>query len=69
MAILAPSFLIESISFLQVIRTTIKSGKSSKFGKIRSYTVELAALVVQKLGRYFFRFAQHPPHTRFNAVI
>ena len=49
MFILAPSFLIESFSFLQVIRTTIKSGQSSKFGKIRSYTVGLAAL--ERLGK------------------
>ena len=37
---LAPSFLIESSSFLQVTRTTIKSRMSSKFGQIRSGTYE-----------------------------
>ena len=41
---LAPSFLIGSSSFLQVIRTIIKSRMSSKFGPIRQKTVELAAL-------------------------
>ena len=41
---LAPSFLIGSSSFLQVIRTTITSRKSSKFGQIGPRTAELAAL-------------------------
>ena len=41
---LAPSFLIGSSSFLQVSRTTIKSWMGSKFGQIRPWTVELAAL-------------------------
>ena len=40
---LAPSFLIES-SFLQVMRTTIKSRRSSKLSLIGPCTVELAAL-------------------------
>ena len=41
---LAPSFLIESSSFLQVTRTTITSRTSSKFGQIGQRTAELAAL-------------------------
>ena len=41
---LGPSFLIDSSLFLQVTRTTIKSQKDSKFGKIRPGTYELAAL-------------------------
>ena len=41
---LAPSFLIESSSFLQVTRTTIKSGLSSKVSLIGPCTAELAAL-------------------------
>ena len=41
---LAPSFLIESSSFLQVTRTTIKSGMSSKLNLIGPCTTELAAL-------------------------
>ena len=41
---LAPSFLIESSSFLQVMRTTIKSGLSSKLSLIGPCTAELAAL-------------------------
>ena len=41
---LAPSFLIESSSFLQVRRTTIKSRRSSKFDQIGPWTAELAAL-------------------------
>ena len=41
---LAPSFLIGSSSFLQVIRTTIRVGMSSKFGQIQPQTAELAAL-------------------------
>ena len=44
MTTLTPSFLIESSSFLQVTRTTIKSLIFSKFGQIRPWTVELAAL-------------------------
>ena len=38
---LAPSFLIGSSSFLQATSTSIKS---SKFGQITPWTVELAAL-------------------------
>ena len=41
---LAPSFLIDASSFLQVTRTTIKSGLSSKSRLIRQCTAELAAL-------------------------
>ena len=40
---LAPSFLIGSSSFLQVIRTTIKSRRSSKFGQIGPQNAELDA--------------------------
>ena len=41
---LAPSFLIGSSSYLQVKRTFITSRTSSKLGKIRPRTAELAAL-------------------------
>ena len=41
---LAPSFLLGSSSFLQVTTTTINSRMSLKFGQIRPWTVELAAL-------------------------
>ena len=41
---LAPSFLIESSSYLQVTRTSITSRMSSKFGQIGPRTAELAAL-------------------------
>ena len=41
---LAPSFLIASSSYLQVMRTSITSGTSSKFGQIGPRTAELAAL-------------------------
>ena len=41
---LAPSFLIESFSYLQVTRTTIISWTSLNFGPIQPWTVELAAL-------------------------
>ena len=41
---LAPSFLIGSSSFLQALRTPIKSRMGSKFGRIRSGTNELPAL-------------------------
>ena len=44
MTTLAPSFLIGSSLFLQVMRTTIKSQMSSKLGKIGPGTYELAAL-------------------------
>ena len=37
---LAPSFLIESSSFLQVTRSTIKSGLSYKLSLIRPCTAE-----------------------------
>ena len=41
---LAPSFLIGSSSYLQVMRTSIRSRMSSKFGQIGPRTAELAAL-------------------------
>ena len=41
---LAPSVLIGSSSFLQVTRTTIKSGSSLKFGQTGPRTAELASL-------------------------
>ena len=41
---LAPTFLIGSSSFFQVMRTTIKSQPSSKFDQIGPWTAELAAL-------------------------
>ena len=41
---LAPTFLIRSCSFLQVTRTTLMSGQSSKSDQIRPWTAELAAL-------------------------
>ena len=44
MATLAPSLLIGSTLFLQVTRTTINYRISSKFGRIRPGTYELAAL-------------------------
>ena len=44
MTTLAPSFLIGSSSYLQVMRTSITSSKSSKFGQIGPRTGELAAL-------------------------
>ena len=44
MTTLAPSFLIGSSLFLQVMRTTIKSRMGLKLGKIRPGSYELAAL-------------------------
>ena len=44
MTTLAPSFLIGSSSYLQVMRTSITSRTSSKFGKMGPRTAELAAL-------------------------
>ena len=44
MTTLAPSFLNDSSLFLQVTKTTIKSGMGSKFGKIGLGTYELPAL-------------------------
>ena len=41
---LAPSLLIGSSSYLQVMRTSITFRMSSKFGQIRPRTAELAAL-------------------------
>ena len=45
---LAPSFLIGSSSYLQVMRTSITSRMSSKFGQIGPRTAELAALECMK---------------------
>ena len=44
MTTLAPSFLIGSSLFLQVMRTIIKSGMGLKLGKFGPGTYELAAL-------------------------
>ena len=44
MTTLAPSFLICSSLFLQITRTTIKSGMGSKFSMIQPGPYELAAL-------------------------
>ena len=41
---LTPSFLIGYSSYLQVMRTAIKSRTSSNLGQIRPRTAELAAL-------------------------
>ena len=41
---LAPSFLIGSSSYLQVMRKSITSRTSSKFGQIGPRTAQLAAL-------------------------
>ena len=41
---LASTFSIGTSSFLQVMRTTIKSRTSSKFDQIRPWTAELAVL-------------------------
>ena len=49
---LVPSFLIGFSSFLQITRTTIKSGMSSKFGQIGPWTAELAAL--ERLIKIFY---------------
>ena len=46
---LAPSFLIGSSSYLQVMRTTIITRLSSNLGQIQPRTVELAAL--ERLGK------------------
>ena len=43
-ATLAPSFLIGSSSFLQVMRTTIETLQSSNLGHVRPPTAELGAL-------------------------
>ena len=48
---LAPSFLIGSSSFLQATRTPIKSWMGLKFGQIRLWTYELAALERLKKNR------------------
>ena len=45
---LAPSFLIGSSSYLQVMRTSITSRTSSKFGQFGPRTAELAALDLLK---------------------
>ena len=41
---LAPSFLIGSSSYLQLMRTSITSSTSSKFGQILPRSAELGAL-------------------------
>ena len=54
MTTLAPSFLICSSLFLQVTRSTIKSGMGSKFGGIGPGTYELAAL--ERLEKYPYTY-------------
>ena len=44
MTTLAPLFMIGSSSFLQVTMSTIKAKMGLKFGQIRPWTMELAAL-------------------------
>ena len=44
MTTLAPSYSIGSSLFLQVTRTSITSGKTSKLGQIDPRTAELASL-------------------------
>ena len=44
MTTLEPSFFIGSSSFLQVTKSTIKAKMDLRFGQIRPWTVELAAL-------------------------
>ena len=51
---LAPSFLIGSSSYMQVTRTSITSRTSSKFGKIRPMTAELAALERLEKSQYTY---------------
>ena len=48
--------LIKSFSYLQVMMTYIRACMSSKFGQIRSWTTELAAL-------------EHRPFSRFTVVV
>ena len=54
---LAPSFLIGSSSFLQVTRTSTKSRICSKFGQIRPWTAELAAL--ERLNLQWEKWSDH----------
>ena len=54
---LGPSFLIGS-SFFQKTRTTVKSRMSLKFGQIRPWTVELAALEHLKKSFTYLRTIQ-----------
>ena len=51
---LEPSFLIGSSSVLRVTRTTRKPRMSSKFGQIRPWTAELAALDRLKKSSYTY---------------
>ena len=51
-----PSFLNGSSSFLQVRSTTIKSRTSLKFGPIRPWTEELAALERLKIFPYTYNW-------------
>ena len=44
MTTLAPSFFAGSSSLLQVTKSTIKAYTGWKFGQIRPWTVELAAI-------------------------
>ena len=48
----APSFLMGSSSFLQAIRTTIRSRMSSKFSEFRPWMAELPAIECLK-NQYF----------------
>ena len=53
---LVPSFFIGSSLFLQVTRTIIKSGLSSKFSLMGSYVAELAALELLKNSPYTYNW-------------
>ena len=62
MTTLVPLFLIGSSSFLQATRTTIKSRMSSRFGKVRPRSAELAAL---GLSFYCNNLDPLPPKPKF----
>ena len=55
----APSFLIGCSSILHITRTTIKSEMSLKFGQIRPWTAELAALECLKKSFTYLRTMQN----------
>ena len=56
---LAPSFLLETSSFLQVTKTNIKSQMSSKFSQFQPWTAEIAALDQLKKSFTYLRTIQN----------
>ena len=60
-------FKVKNMKIAQDLAYEIKFDRVHRIGQKR--TDGKIHQLAQKLGRYFFRFAQHLPHTRFSAMI